>query len=63
MPRICIGAKAKFRGVKFYDNLKDKFCGELRSTTTKFKEFRKRNLGDEITWQAIKFVAKKDKIS
>ena len=45
MPRICIGAKAKFRGVKFYDNLKDKFCGELRSAVAKFNL---RNFENEI---------------
>lgn len=49
MPRICIGAKAKFRGVKFYDNLKDKFCGELRSAVAKFNaKFNLRNFESEI---------------
>jgi len=45
MPRIYIGAKAEFRGVKFYDNLKDKFCGELQSAVAKFNL---RNFESEI---------------
>jgi hypothetical protein len=45
MSRIYIGAKAKIRGVKFYDNLKDKFCGKLRSAVAKFNL---RNFESEI---------------